>query len=300
MAPNKSDKFYFPHGDLVVQLDRTLFRLHRDILRTHSGLFEDMLSMPSNDDTEGTESNPLSISRDLCSDQSFTILCKFMYPKRVGYRPKISAHDIEIWDYVLKATVALQMTHTRKVILDGLSDDAANIKSNPVEFFRISMDYEEAPRDLIVESLAILAYRCQRITPEEVGALGEKGTCYVNHTRERVREGLVLLSEGDNLRIEATPELLEYLGDKRSACRKAIFRKLIDNMSVSDKHRRTDNEASNIFDLGSCPRLCDSCVKQGSLNRRLFEAVFDRIVIRCVDEMIPASDPVESHMSLDD
>ncbi|KDN33761.1 hypothetical protein RSAG8_13148, partial [Rhizoctonia solani AG-8 WAC10335] len=86
MSAYRSDKYYFARGDLVIQAENTLFRLHRDILERHSGFFDDMLSMPTNDDTEGTEENPLILPSDLCPAQSFTVLCKFLYPRKTTSR----------------------------------------------------------------------------------------------------------------------------------------------------------------------------------------------------------------------
>ncbi|KDN33380.1 hypothetical protein RSAG8_13529, partial [Rhizoctonia solani AG-8 WAC10335] len=79
MSISRSDECYFPRADLVIQVENTLFKLHQDILERHSGFFEDMFSVPTNDDTEGTEENPLVLPSDLCSARSFTMLFKFLY-----------------------------------------------------------------------------------------------------------------------------------------------------------------------------------------------------------------------------
>ncbi|CAE6467669.1 unnamed protein product [Rhizoctonia solani] len=262
----------------------------------HSGFFEDMLSIPSNDDTEGTESNPMNVPHELCTDQSFTILCKFMYPKRMGYFLNVLAYDIDIWGHVLKATDALQMTDTRTIILDRLQGHEVNT-SNAVKFLQICMDYEETPRCLIFKCLTILAYRRQRITPEEVGALGEKGTYLVNYTRERVLLTLALMATGGPLELEGEAKRLLSLGDRRFA----ILRRVIDNISASDRHaRKTDADAPNIFQLCYYPTLCDSCARQEASNQRLFKLVFDKVVMSCVDELIQVPDTLGAHMSLKD
>ncbi|CAE6421277.1 unnamed protein product [Rhizoctonia solani] len=190
MSISRSDKFYFPRGDLVLQVENTLFRLHQDILARHSGFFEDLFSTPTSDDTEGTEKNPLVLPSDLCSARSFTVLCKILYPAKMGCRPAISVKRVGEWEHVLRATVALQMTDTRTMILTRLNEDAPNIKSDTARLLRLYLDYEEAPASLRSACLRILACRRKQIAPDEVRILGDEGTCLVNHVREAVRESL--------------------------------------------------------------------------------------------------------------
>ncbi|CAE6475961.1 unnamed protein product [Rhizoctonia solani] len=192
MSASRSDKFYFPRGGLVLQVENTLFRLHQDILARHSGFFEDMLSTPTSDDTEGTEKNPLVLPSDLCSARSFTILCKLLYPPKMGAHLSISVKQLKDWEHVLQATVALQMTDTRTLILKRLDEDTPNIKYDAVRLLRLYLDYEEAPPSLRYTCLCILACRRRQITPDEVRILGGEGTCLVNYIREAVRENLSL------------------------------------------------------------------------------------------------------------
>ncbi|KAG8723836.1 hypothetical protein FRC11_002287, partial [Ceratobasidium sp. 423] len=190
MSASRSDKYYFPRGDLVLQVENTLFKIHRDILERHSGFFQGMFSVPTNDDTEGTEGKPLVLSSDLCSARSFTILCKLLYPPKIGFRLTISVRQLDEWEPVLQATVPLQMDDTRKFILAELDKDTPNIKNNTARLLRLALEYEEAPSSLRVACLRILACRRKQITPDEVHTLGGEGTCLVNRVREAVRESL--------------------------------------------------------------------------------------------------------------
>ncbi|KAH7335658.1 hypothetical protein B0J17DRAFT_707614 [Rhizoctonia solani] len=159
---NRSDKFYFPHGDLVLRVENTLFRLHRDILATHSGFFR---------------GHVLDAHK-----RRQTIHSALQAP--------ISTEDGLPPTHTSQATVALQMSDTREFILTQLNKDVPNLKRGAAKLLRISLDYEEAPRSLSTACLGLLAYRRKPITPDEVRVLGENGTSLVSRTREGVRESL--------------------------------------------------------------------------------------------------------------
>ncbi|KDN44969.1 hypothetical protein RSAG8_05142, partial [Rhizoctonia solani AG-8 WAC10335] len=69
--------YYFSKGDVVIQVESRLYKLHQDILETYSGFFKDMLSSHSSDGSEGmTDDNPLSLPQELCTS---------IYPSRLRY-----------------------------------------------------------------------------------------------------------------------------------------------------------------------------------------------------------------------
>ncbi|KAG8680621.1 hypothetical protein FRC11_002211 [Ceratobasidium sp. 423] len=295
MSVNRSDKYYFARGDLVIQaspqVEDTLFRLHRDILEMHSGFFEDMFTMPTNDDSEGTEENPLLLPTDLCSAQAFATLCKFLYPQRMAHFPRVSVKNIEEWEPVLKATVTLQMKVTREYIWGKLNLDASNIKSNAVELLRLSMEYEEASHFFINSCLRILGYRRKRITPHEVSILGEKTTCLVNHTRERIRESLFkTLAEFSR---STDSSITSTTGTERVGCKKIVLQKIVDNLS--DKKAQSMDESPDIFRIDGHHGICVKCIPKQSSFVQSFKSTLNDVVESCVDEFLSTSNAAEAH-----
>ncbi|KIM29708.1 hypothetical protein M408DRAFT_328572 [Serendipita vermifera MAFF 305830] len=59
-------KFYIPSGDMVIQVERTIFKIHSHFLTTESEVFRDMITAAprSNEHNDGTDSEPLILSGD--------------------------------------------------------------------------------------------------------------------------------------------------------------------------------------------------------------------------------------------
>ncbi|CAE6513942.1 unnamed protein product [Rhizoctonia solani] len=273
MSVNRSDKYYFPRGDLVLRIDDTLFRLHQDILSRHSGFFEDMFSTPTSDDTEGTEENPLVLPSDLCSARSFTILCKLLYPAKMGTRLNISVKQLDEWKCVLQATVALQMTDTRKFILTRLDADTPNIQRDTAKLLRLSLDYDEAPPSLFTACLRILAYRRKPLTPDEVNILGGEGTCLTNNAREKIRESLSLCAIG------VRPSK-DFRRGEHAECISGAFSKMI-RRSPDARLQQTD-DTHDIFEGALGYVSCDLCSSSWNTLVESLETVLNKIVNRYV------------------
>ncbi|CAE6396516.1 unnamed protein product [Rhizoctonia solani] len=274
MSISQSDKFYFPRGDLVLQVENTLFKLHQDILVRHSGFFEDMFSTPTSDDTEGTEKNPLVLPSDLCSARSFTILCKLLYPPKMGYCLNISVKRLGEWEHVLRATVALQMGDTRKMILTKLDEDTPNIKSDTARLLRLYLDYEEAPPSLRSACLRILACRRKQITPDEVRILGEEGTCLVNHVREAVRENLSLHL------IRTLQRSKDLVSAQHAECIPIAFSRMLRTPVDKGPQKTNVDDTQDIFQPALGYMLCQVCSVQWKPAVESFKILSARIVDR--------------------
>ncbi|KAJ7142088.1 hypothetical protein C8R43DRAFT_1109255 [Mycena crocata] len=57
--PQRVQELWFQDGNLVIQAGKSLFRVYRGILATHSPVFEDMLSFPQPPDSELVDGCPL-------------------------------------------------------------------------------------------------------------------------------------------------------------------------------------------------------------------------------------------------
>ncbi|KDN44966.1 hypothetical protein RSAG8_05139, partial [Rhizoctonia solani AG-8 WAC10335] len=171
----RSETHYFPRGDVVIQVEGILFKLHRDILETHSDFFRDMLSIPIGDSGEGTtDSHPLRLPLDLCSAKSFTMLCQFIYPMEVGKLPAVQVKDFNVWEPVLEATLALQMPSIQRYIMAGFEQDEQNIPLEAVGLLSWAMRCDAPLEALKFECFRTLAYRRQSLSQNEGMILGAK------------------------------------------------------------------------------------------------------------------------------
>ncbi|CEL60471.1 hypothetical protein RSOLAG1IB_09664 [Rhizoctonia solani AG-1 IB] len=294
MTENRSDKFYFDRGDVVLQIEDTTFNLHRDILGRYSGFFSSMFSMPTNDDQEGTLEKPLVLSSDLCSASIFTVLCEFLYPERMGQFPAVSIAQIGHWETVLTATAALQMDDTQQYILQKLRDDASNIGPSAAKILRLALDYEEGPTsDLLLSALYILAYRRQPITSREIITLGERAANLVSYTRESVRCCFFLNRARSRIQV-STP------CNEKDTCRASVFRQVIANMQCRATNRVDDYEP-NIFHIASEQGMCASCGPQRTtIATSLRSSLLDEVVKKCYADtlLVWSEDPRSDNESM--
>lgn len=291
MAPTRSQQYYFSRGDLVIQIEDTLFRLYSGILESHSDFFRDMLSMPSNDNQEGTSDEcPLHLPRALCSADSFTTLCELICPKIMGVFPPILVKDFAEWERVLEATEALQMTGVQNFILARLQDDKGEIKTTPVRLLGWAIRSELPLEVLKLECFLTLAYRRRPLSETEVNLLGGKATAEVIRVREKIR-GLFLSNS------TSAESLLSHIHTHSSCtrnlyCRTVAFKQIIHNMTKDDPTNEQDD--SDIFQIDSPNHLCDwgRCASKSSLDDispSLRKAVLDDEVRRCVFGVEPPS-----------
>lgn len=255
MAVTRSDKYYFPHGDVIVQIEDVLFRIHRDMLNTHSGFFQDMFSTPTSDDTEGTsDEHPLHLPKDLCTAQSFTMLCKFLYPRELGVFPKIVIKELDVWEPVLKATTALQMDSARKYILSRLEDDLPYLSTEAARLLSIVMLYDETPEELALGCLRRLIYRRGPLTLHEAAVLGLDVTLKVMTARERLR----ILFHSPSL-YESVP-ISDNCLDWQGSCQKEICQQIAHNLAeelTHESHRDDSDILDIIVNVPGCPPCSD-------------------------------------------
>ncbi|KAJ6494020.1 hypothetical protein C8R47DRAFT_1118064 [Mycena vitilis] len=81
-APVKDEKYFRPDGDCVIQVESTLFKIHRFHLMEHSSVFQDMF--PSNVPLEGKdESNPIVFQDDTVSQFRAFMFYSYSGPSKV-------------------------------------------------------------------------------------------------------------------------------------------------------------------------------------------------------------------------
>ncbi|CAE7185919.1 unnamed protein product [Rhizoctonia solani] len=271
MEVSHSKFYFFSRGDVVIQVEDRLYKLHRDVLEIFSGFFKDMFSSPSSDSSEGTtEENPLRLPQQLCTSKLFTTLCRFMYPAKPGELPTVTSKDFATWEPVLEAASALDMLGIQEYILDQLARDTTNISSAPDKLLQWAMRFGH--QGLILESLRIFAYRRLPLSPGEVIILGEHAA-RVLFTRERIRT--TLLSQPVAwLEDEIYPH---NMCSKRPSCRAAILKAVVQNLTISP-NKLPKGDVSDIFQVAP-DGLCARCQPiRVELARALRKGRLDRVV----------------------
>ncbi|CAE6437614.1 unnamed protein product [Rhizoctonia solani] len=280
----RSETYYFPRGDVVIQVESILFRLHRDILETHSYFFRDMLSIPILDAGEGAaDNNPLRLPRDLCSAQSFTRLCQFIYPMEVGKLPTIRVKDFSAWEPVLEATLALQMPGIQRYIMSGFEADEDNIPSQVINLLGWAVRCDTPLEALKFECFRTLAYRRQALSQDEGMFLGAKTTTTVMRIRERIRS-LFIFSE--TLQKDIRPH---STCGTRAACQKYVFQQIVKNLTMDTFGPETPEDSqdnADIFQIDSGGLYCYECGPTLiEIARALRRAKLDEELHRCVNGM---------------
>ncbi|KAL5632221.1 hypothetical protein ACGC1H_000276 [Rhizoctonia solani] len=276
----RSIQYYYSSGNVVIQVESCLYRLHRDILEAHSGFFKDMFSTPSSDISEGSfDEYPLHLPQELCSGTIFDTLCRFIYPKKPGALPEISYNDFPTWEPVLEAAFTLDMTGIQEYILDRLADNSTSIPHPSGPLKMLDWAARTSHDGLMLEGLRTLAWRRLPILPSEIAVLGDTLAARAMYIRERARTGL-LSQQLSWLEEDIHPH---NLCATRDTCRARIFKAITRNITISPKELPS-NDVSDIFqlpELSGSNAPCSRCqsiksdiarlIRRGKLDQRLFD-----------------------------
>jgi len=63
-GPGRHGRLYLSSGDIVIQVEETIFKIHRHFLVEHSTILRDMFTLPQMKSDEGTDENPLTMPGD--------------------------------------------------------------------------------------------------------------------------------------------------------------------------------------------------------------------------------------------
>lgn len=280
MPVSQSEEFYIPRGDIVLQVEDVIFRLHQDILETHSGLFRSMSSAPANNKKEeGTDAKAIRLPKGVCSAQSFTTLCRFMYPRKFGVFPEILVRDLDTWETVLEATQALQMADIQDFILSKLEGGNPDVVAQEaVRLLRLATSISH--NGLELECLRMLTYRCRPISHTEGATLGGVTTAKIAFIRERVRT--LLLSSPTEFRGII---LLHNSCHSRAPCQQAILTGVIKNVTAHSEYDSTRGD-HDIFKISMYhPRNDPKDPRWDSYNKFRY---YDEVCLLCgpiVDEL---------------
>ncbi|KAF8596119.1 hypothetical protein BDV93DRAFT_548515 [Ceratobasidium sp. AG-I] len=185
----QSDKYFFQRGDIVIQVENTLFKVHKDLLERYSGHFENLFSEPTVKEEGDTTDNPLYLSEDLCSAQAFTMICKFLYPDELGTVPTVTVKDLDIWEPVLDGAINLEIANVQHRILEALIADKKNHHLATPRLLIIADRFEDEV--LRWDCYFDLFYRIRPLSLTDAVALGASNLALITNVREQVRNNLI-------------------------------------------------------------------------------------------------------------
>ncbi|KAF8715209.1 hypothetical protein RHS03_00021, partial [Rhizoctonia solani] len=213
-------------------------------------------SASSNGEEGESDSCPLKISQDLCSTESFTVLCALLYPKKIGVLPPVLVSELDIWAPALKATQALQMDSAREYILSQFEVDRMNIPTVAARLLGIIINYEETSDTLKLECIHSLIIRRGPILALEARMLGSDTMAQVSTIRDRIR---TLAASRSWVAIPRHPLCK---GELESSCQFAIHAGVIANLRMDPvklSSTTQDDFMLSIFDVPRDERVCRHC-----------------------------------------
>jgi hypothetical protein len=239
--------------------------VHRDILECHSGFFEDKFATPSSEEEEGTsEDTPLCLNSEQCNAQAFTVICKFLYPEYVsvsspllplliktskisvlGSALSASAGELDYWEPVLDASVALEIGCLQNDILKKLGADKKKISKVTPRLLNIANRLDDD--DLRWDCYYDLVYRAHSISRKCCTDLGSE-LALITTVRERVRNDLMWELTADDINCSKaclTPD----------SCREGLVEVIHQQMQAPSPSRMF----SSVFDIGTNDNICQCC-----------------------------------------
>ncbi|TFK74686.1 hypothetical protein BDN72DRAFT_672250 [Pluteus cervinus] len=153
--PKPHAKFYRPDGDVVIQVENTLFKLHLKTLHEKSSVLRIVMPPVYEGQTRYlgfNDNKPFVLHEVRVAD--FVPLLRVLYPKDATFKKPMNIDD---WLSVLKLSTQYQIADFRQQAVEQL--DAAPL--DPIRKIAIWEEYRLDPKHLI-SSYTVL---CQRLEP---------------------------------------------------------------------------------------------------------------------------------------
>ncbi|CAE6421352.1 unnamed protein product [Rhizoctonia solani] len=275
MSVNHSENYHFRHGDITLLVENTLFKLHRDILESHSDYFRNLFNtVESADGRVLLNEEPLVLPASVCSADSFGRICSFLYPRAIGIFPAVKVQELEIWEAVLRATIILGMRSLREYILSKFEDDTVGVTTFAAKLLGLVVHYEETQESLKLQCLNSLVYLRRAILASEVTALGGEAAAQVAAVRDRVRI-LIVTSPPYWMTIQR-----HYLCEG-SSCQQFLHEGVYNNIKDMDPLNELQSDLS-IFDIDQDNRICGYCNSvRDALTRTMAKQELEAEIYRC-------------------
>ncbi|KAI0827713.1 hypothetical protein BC628DRAFT_1418325 [Trametes gibbosa] len=178
-------KYYLNGGDLYIQVENYVYRVHRYFFERESAWYRENLAAetpldqaPSSNGT--SEANPFVLHGVLPEDFS-----KFLW---VFYNPKYTLYDaaLDDWIVILKLASSWRFEEVKQLCTRELE----KFDLPPVQKIELYQTYD-LERDLLVPSLQALCARQEPLTLEEGRAIGLETTLLLAAARECARGELL-------------------------------------------------------------------------------------------------------------
>lgn len=192
----------------------------------------------------------------------------------MGELPTVRIQDLDAWEPVLEATLALQMADIRAHIISKFKSDTTAIPSEAIRLLTWVMRPEIECNELKLDCIRALVYRRLPITSSEAAVLGTKTTSEIMYIREQVRTFLSA---------RTTPITISAIYcTTRKDCEEKILKAIIQNMTT-DWMSRPDQGKLDIFLIDNF-FACQTCTLNrnylaGSLKQTSGE--LDKEIVRC-------------------
>jgi len=180
-TPKRHNEYYLEGGNLVIQVQETLFRVWKTSFRTHSKGFKALLgpqkvlvsrSIPDGADDE----HPLYLEDIKASE--FEYLLWIIYPPVFG---KYKADTAKQWVAILDLATQWEFDDIRKLAIKQL----AEYKLEAVEKIELQQKYH-IEKQWAYQSYVNLCSRVSPLTSNEAKRLGIHTATLINQTREKL------------------------------------------------------------------------------------------------------------------
>lgn len=198
-AVTRHETYYIQSGDIVFQVEDTLFRVHRYFFERESGLFRDMLSLPTpseaNSSTDAdkeksalrqlegtTDNNPINLPQ-VTSDDFTSFLWVFYNPTHYQYQA-----PIQTWVSILRLAHRWDFPSICALAFQELESAPPTMRLN-------LGDKYDAPTDWRMHAMMELVFRRKALTASEGEELGPSLVVRIAEMRENTRGGKDSLHE---------------------------------------------------------------------------------------------------------
>ncbi|KAF9479393.1 hypothetical protein BDN70DRAFT_696162 [Pholiota conissans] len=178
--PVRHQEYFLPGGDLYLQVDNVLFRIHKFFFERDSAHFRTLLDSPVAPNTTrsgSSETKPIAIRNSSPSE-----FAKFLF---IFYNPKYSDYtdfDTADWTCVLKIACEHEFVEVQHCAIRALQD----CDLSTVERIHVYKLYKVDPKYLVPLYIA-MAVRDEGPTDKEVHHLGAETSLLIFRLREYLR-----------------------------------------------------------------------------------------------------------------
>ncbi|KAH9485604.1 hypothetical protein JR316_0002514 [Psilocybe cubensis] len=181
--PKKHKRFYMPEGDIIIQVENTLFRLKLAVLHEHSPVLRSTITPLQSGRALPivgyNNKRPLILHQ--ITEIDFVRLCSILFPS--PDKPAKIFHTVDALLSVLRVATSFQMERVRNIATDQLDD----LPIDPIRKIAIWEEFHLDP-DLLLSAFATLCQRSEPLTLPMTMSLGIRNFTKVAASRDLYRQ----------------------------------------------------------------------------------------------------------------